>query len=167
MTSKISVEQVNQIVNNLHHDPFEVLGCHKLSSTFGQKKWAIRAYVPDATDVSVIFSDKKKPLKMRSLHHENFFECEIKGKEIGIYQLQVKQEKQTRVIYDPYQFTEEKITDYDIYLFGQGDHHNIYDKLGAHLTEQRGIKGTASKETKTATTIAERRWKEATCKERG
>ena len=141
MTSKISLEQVNQIVNNLHHNPFEILGCHQLSKTFGQKKWAIRAYIPEATDVLVIFSEQKRSSKMRSQHHPHFFECEIRAKEIATYQLEIKQDGQTRVIYDPYQFTEEKVTDYDIYLFGQGDHHHIYEKLGTHVTEQKGIKG--------------------------
>ncbi len=32
-------------------------------------------------------------------------------------------------------------TDFDSYLFGEGTHHKIYDKLGAHLTEQDGNAG--------------------------
>jgi 1,4-alpha-glucan branching enzyme len=31
MPTTITSEQVNQIVHNLHHDPFEILGCHLLS----------------------------------------------------------------------------------------------------------------------------------------
>lgn len=33
------------------------------------------------------------------------------------------------------------ITEFDIYLFGQGTHHHIYEKLGAHAHEQDGVKG--------------------------
>jgi 1,4-alpha-glucan branching enzyme len=33
------------------------------------------------------------------------------------------------------------ITEFDIYLFGQGTHHHIYEKLGAHAHEQNGVKG--------------------------
>ena len=33
------------------------------------------------------------------------------------------------------------LTDFDLYLFGEGKHHHIYDKLGAHLTEIDGKKG--------------------------
>ena len=141
MTSKISLEQVNHIVNNLHHDPFEILGCHELSNTFGQKKWVIRSYIPDATKVSVILPSKKKPIKMHSSLHPHFFECEVKGKEIEVYRLQINQGGKKRLICDPYQFTEEKITDYDIYLFGKGDHYDIYRKLGAHVDTVRGVKG--------------------------
>ena len=34
------------------------------------------------------------------------------------------------------------ITDHDIYLFKQGRHYRLYDKLGAHQTTVRGIRGT-------------------------
>ncbi|MBO5995319.1 MAG: 1,4-alpha-glucan branching enzyme, partial [Firmicutes bacterium] len=30
----------------------------------------------------------------------------------------------------------------DQYLFGQGTHYEIYKKLGAHLSEENGVKGT-------------------------
>jgi 1,4-alpha-glucan branching enzyme len=34
------------------------------------------------------------------------------------------------------------ITDHDIYLFKQGRHFRLYDKLGSHLVENEGVKGT-------------------------
>ena len=34
------------------------------------------------------------------------------------------------------------ITKDDCYLFGQGTHYEIYEKLGAHITEVDGVKGT-------------------------
>lgn len=33
------------------------------------------------------------------------------------------------------------ITEFDIYLFGQGTHHHIYEKLGAHVYEKDGVRG--------------------------
>ncbi len=35
-----------------------------------------------------------------------------------------------------------KVSDWDQYLFGQGNHYEIYKKLGAHLTEKNGEAGT-------------------------
>ncbi len=35
-----------------------------------------------------------------------------------------------------------KVTDWDQYLFGQGNHYEIYKKLGAHLAEKDGVAGT-------------------------
>jgi 1,4-alpha-glucan branching enzyme len=34
------------------------------------------------------------------------------------------------------------LSDYDLYLFGEGNHYRLYDKLGAHLIEQDGVAGT-------------------------
>src|SRR5436190_90123 len=34
------------------------------------------------------------------------------------------------------------LTDYDRYLLGEGKHDRIYDKLGAHLHTQDGVRGT-------------------------
>lgn len=34
------------------------------------------------------------------------------------------------------------ITEYDIFLFKKGSHSNLYDKLGSHLVELDGVKGT-------------------------
>ncbi|MFC2149693.1 1,4-alpha-glucan branching protein GlgB [Candidatus Auribacterota bacterium] len=34
------------------------------------------------------------------------------------------------------------VTDYDTYLFREGNHHNLYEKLGSHVINLAGIKGT-------------------------
>ena len=34
------------------------------------------------------------------------------------------------------------LTDFDVYLFKQGKHFKLYEKLGAHLVENEGVKGT-------------------------
>ncbi|MGI0481287.1 1,4-alpha-glucan branching enzyme [Geminocystis sp. CENA526] len=141
MPTTITSDQVNQIVHNLHHDPFEILGCHLLSETNNQKLWVVRAYLPKATSASVVIPDSRQEYEMRSNHHPNFFECEIEAEELNSYQLRVKEGDHEKVIYDPYQFKEGQLTDFDIHLFGEGNHHRIYEKLGAHVIEQNGVKG--------------------------
>ena len=44
-------------------------------------------------------------------------------------------------IEDPYAF-EKQITDFDCYVFGEGNHHRIFDKLGAHMMTIDGVEGT-------------------------
>jgi 1,4-alpha-glucan branching enzyme len=34
------------------------------------------------------------------------------------------------------------LTDYDLYLLGEGNHYRIYEKLGAHVSERDGTAGT-------------------------
>ena len=142
MSSTIAPEQVNQVVNNLHQNPYEVLGCHQLESNGKTSRWVIRAYLPKAHAVSVLFPEKRTEHPMRSEHHPNFFVCEIEAEEVGNYQLKIKQEdSHEKVIYDPYGFKSPSLTDFDIHLFAEGNHHRIYEKLGAHLTVVDGVAG--------------------------
>ena len=79
---------------------------------------------------------------MEKIHEYGFFECVIKTrKRYFQYQLEFtwfNDEKWTS--YDPYSF-QPGITDMDIYLFNQGTNYEIYNKLGANLTEMNGVKG--------------------------
>jgi 1,4-alpha-glucan branching enzyme len=35
-----------------------------------------------------------------------------------------------------------RFTEYDIYLFREGKHYHLYNKLGAHIMEHEGVMGT-------------------------
>ena len=73
MATKINLDQVNQIVNNLHHDPFEILGSHPIEEEGKVTSWVVRAYLPKATEAYVISPENRKEYKMVSLHHPQFF----------------------------------------------------------------------------------------------
>ncbi|MFM7575934.1 MAG: GlgB N-terminal domain-containing protein, partial [Microcystaceae cyanobacterium] len=135
MTSTLSPDQVNQIVYNLHHNPFELLGNHPLEENGTVKKWVVRAYLPTAESAAVLIPTERQEYPMESVHHPHFFECVIETPELANYQLKLKEGDHERVIYDPYAFRSPKLTDFDLQLFGEGNHHRIYEKLGAHKTE--------------------------------
>ena len=141
MSKTLTSEQVHQIINNLHHDPFEILGCHPLAENGTTQKWTVRAYLPKAQTVSVICPEARAEYPMQTVHHPHFFECIIETPELANYQLRVQEGEHERVIYDPYAFRSHKLTDFDIHLFSEGNHHRIYEKLGAHLTEMNGVQG--------------------------
>ncbi|ELR96423.1 1,4-alpha-glucan branching enzyme [Gloeocapsa sp. PCC 73106] len=141
MSPTISSEQVTQIANNLYHDPFEILGSHPLKENGHVKSWVVRAFLPKAQSVSVICPEQRAEYPMTAVHHPQFFECVIDTPELSNYQLRIIEGEHERVIYDPYAFDSAKLTDFDIYLFGEGNHHRIYEKLGAHLIELEGVKG--------------------------
>jgi 1,4-alpha-glucan branching enzyme len=136
----VAPEQIERIVWNQHHDPFEVLGPHQVQQN-GKATWVVRAYLPNADEVWVVCPEDRQEYQMKSVHNPHFFECEIDQKELSNYQLRVKEGDHERVIYDPYAFRSPLLTDFDIHLFAEGNHHRIYEKLGAHVTEQEGIKG--------------------------
>ncbi|VEP17326.1 1,4-alpha-glucan branching enzyme GlgB [Hyella patelloides LEGE 07179] len=141
MSSTIAPEQVNQVVNNLHQNPFEVLGCHPLNSNGDGKSWVVRAYLPKAQSASVICPEERTEYPMHSEHHPHFFVCIINTPQITNYQIRIKQDSHEKVIYDPYGFDTPSITDFDIHLFAEGNHHRIYEKLGAHPATTGGVAG--------------------------
>lgn len=140
MSLRITPEQIDRIVGNQHHDPFEVLGSHKFEQD-GKVSWVVRAYLPNAEAAWVLLPTERKSYLMQSVHHPHFFEVEIETPRLANYQLRIKKGGREWVSYDPYGFRSAKLTEFDLHLFGQGNHHRIYEKLGAHPTEIDGIEG--------------------------
>ncbi len=136
----IAPEQVNSIIRNQHQDPFEILGSHQIEKD-GKHVWVVRAYLPNASAAWVVLPEERKEQEMHSVHDPHFFECIIDTEELANYQLKVKEQDQERVFYDAYAFRSPKLTDFDLHLFNEGNHHRIYEKLGAHLAEVKGVKG--------------------------
>ncbi|MGF1600719.1 MAG: 1,4-alpha-glucan branching enzyme [Thermosynechococcaceae cyanobacterium] len=140
MSLTITADHVSKIANNQYQDPFEILGPHEIDLD-GKPGWAIRAYLPNADAVTVFCPGERQEYPMASRHDPHFFECEIPSSEPLNYQLRVKEGEHERVIYDPYAFKSPQISEYDRHLFAEGNHHRIYEKLGAHLTSVEGVSG--------------------------
>ncbi|MCG6137001.1 MAG: 1,4-alpha-glucan branching enzyme [Nostoc sp. LLA-1] len=136
----IAPEQVNRIVGNQHHDPFEILGSHPIEQN-GKNVWAVRAYLPNASAAWVVLPEQRQEYQMQTVHDPHFFECTIEVAELTNYQLKIKEGEHERVTYDPYAFRSPRLTEFDLHLFSEGNHHRIYEKLGAHPTEIDGVKG--------------------------
>jgi 1,4-alpha-glucan branching enzyme len=140
MSTTVAPEQIERIVWNQHHDPFEVLGPHQVQQN-GKHVWVVRAYLPHASAAWVVRPEERKEYPMQSVHDPHFFECVLDIDELSNYQLKIKEGDHERVTYDPYAFRSPLLTDFDIHLFAEGNHHRIYEKLGAHPTEADGVKG--------------------------
>ncbi len=140
MAVTVDPGQIDRIVWNQHHDPFEVLGPHMVQQD-GKTVWAVRAYLPQAEQAWVVLPEEHKEVPMESFHNPHFFECILEVKDLANYQLKYVSGGHVHVTYDPYAFKTRAITDFDIHLFGEGNHHRIYEKLGAHYTEVEGVTG--------------------------
>jgi 1,4-alpha-glucan branching enzyme len=141
MTVTAAPEQVKRIVENQHHNPFEILGSHPLNGD-SDRQWVVRAYLPDAEAAWVIHPETRAQYPMESAHDPHFFECHLDTPELASnYLLKVKEGEIERVMHDPYAFKTPLLSDYDIYLFGEGNHHRIYEKMGAHPTQVDGVEG--------------------------
>ncbi len=110
-----------------HPDPFSVLGPHLENG-----RVTIRAYLPDAERVEVL-SGETRSVPMRRRHPAGVYEGELDGANgVPDYKLRVTYPGGRTVdVDDPYRYGR-IITDYDLYLFGEGNHARIHEKLGAH-----------------------------------
>jgi 1,4-alpha-glucan branching enzyme len=140
-TATLSSDQVYRVVENRHSNPFEVLGSHVVEQNNGSSGWVIRAYLPDAEAAWVIRPEDRQEYPMQVVHHPHFFECALPGTEDKNYLIKVKEQGHERVMRDPYAFSSPLLTDFDIYLFNEGNHHSIYEKMGAHPITVDGTAG--------------------------
>jgi 1,4-alpha-glucan branching enzyme len=110
-----------------HHDPFAVLGPHQSDDDV-----VIRALLPGAERVSVV-GHGGPPVEMQRRHDAGIFETHLsQTSTIPDYRLAATYPGGTVIeLDDPYRYGR-LIGDYDLYLFGEGNHTRIYDKLGAH-----------------------------------
>lgn len=136
----IAIDQIDKIVWNHHQDPFEVLGSHQIEHE-GKTVWVVRAYLPNAEAAWVLLPEQRQEYPMQSVHNPHFFECIIETHELSNYQLRLKEGEHEKVVYDPYAFRSAQFTDVDVHLFAEGNHHRIYEKLGAHLMTVNEVAG--------------------------
>ncbi len=155
MKTTAPLDDVYRVIHNDHHDPFQVLGMHPMTLN-GKQCVVVRAFIPDAESLTVIEvppptssetqttaqTQKLREYAMEKIHPDGFFECVIKTrKNVFPYQLKkVTVQGEIAVFHDSYSFMP-TLTDFDIYLFNAGDHHRIYEKLGAHYAEVNGVGG--------------------------
>ncbi|MFN0166780.1 MAG: 1,4-alpha-glucan branching protein GlgB [Bryobacteraceae bacterium] len=126
------------IVGGYHGDPFRVLGPHRVRKVKGKPSWEVRAFLPQAKTVAVVIGEESFP--MTRLHDQGFFLGELDGSPVP-YRLRIERwHGAAEEIEDTYRFPPQ-LTDFDLYLHGEGTHFETYDKMGAHLVESEGVQG--------------------------
>ncbi|MEO0888329.1 MAG: 1,4-alpha-glucan branching enzyme, partial [Cyanobacteria bacterium J06648_10] len=86
MSSTIALEQIERVIRNQHHNPFEVLGPHTVEQD-GKQIWAVRAYLPNADVAWVVLPETRKEYPMQNEQHPQFFEVTLDEADIANYQL--------------------------------------------------------------------------------
>jgi 1,4-alpha-glucan branching enzyme len=120
-----------------HSDPFSFLGPHLEGGRI-----VIRTMQPGAQAVVVVGAGGHQ-VSMDKRHPAGVFEAVLPGVvEVPDYRLRATYPAGRSVeIDDPYRYGR-VIGDYDLYLFGEGTHTRIYDRLGAHertIGSARGV----------------------------
>ena len=138
MDNLLSKEEIDAIINGNHGNVFAVLGIHRDK---GSKKVFIRAFNPFAQSMEVLNADNQSLGQMTKLDDRGFFQINFDITTDFKYKFRVLNDKgQTYIEQDAYRFPS-TIGDIDEYLFAQGNHREIYKKLGAHPMEIDGVKG--------------------------
>lgn len=131
----LSENELKQIINGELLDPFIFLGMHKIDKT----KVVVRVYNPQAEKVKVIIDGIN--YEMFRISQEGVFEVVIESKEVKPYKLEYKYYNGSIYrVKDTYSFMP-YLTEYDLFLIGEGNHHKLYEKLGAHVIEHEGHLG--------------------------
>ena len=137
---------IEAVVAGRHGAPFDVLGRH-VTTLNGEQVTIVRAFIPSASAVSVVprgitaDNTSSRPISMRRLRPEGFFSVTLPGTPFTDYLLEIERDDRESVrILDPYSFPP-VIGDYDLYLMGEGNHHVLYDQLGAHPRRIREVDG--------------------------
>ncbi|HEX8683773.1 MAG TPA: 1,4-alpha-glucan branching protein GlgB [Ardenticatenaceae bacterium] len=138
----ITHEEFNRLLYAYHHDPFQVLGIHSVQQD-GQPGVVVRAFRPEARDVSVVRLDTGEHVPMQRMAEEGYWEATFPGEAFFPYELELfLYDGQARLEQDPYRFGP-LLSDFDLQLLGEGNHHQSYNRLGAHPIEHEGVPGVA------------------------
>ena len=142
MKPTIDAPSIEQICNATHHDPFSVLGMHRVTVR-GKPAVAVRSFQPAASGVSVVHRETRAGTPMTRLFGGDFFEAVFTGVEaIFPYDLTIHRADGTaHITPDPYSFLP-VLSDFDLQLLGEGNHLRSHEKLGAHVRTVQGITGT-------------------------
>ncbi len=103
----------------------------------------VRAFRPNAEAMWLIGSgDGRESVLMDRIHRAGLFEARFSGStDFFTYRLRVLYPGGVDVTFDdPYAFPP-VLSDFDLHLFSEGNHHTIYEKMGAHTMEVRGVDG--------------------------
>jgi 1,4-alpha-glucan branching enzyme len=121
-----------------HPDPFSYLGMHEAKSGF-----IVRAFLPGATSVVAISEDGRELGELGNTHPDGFFSGEVATEGWVPYRLKVTWESgDTAEFDDAYRFPP-VLGETDLYLFGEGNHRRLYEKLGSHVVEVEGVSGVS------------------------
>jgi 1,4-alpha-glucan branching enzyme len=138
----LTKEEADSLTEVRHRSPHEFLGMHLLGDGSGV---VARVFSPRAAGVEIVPThEKDKPrFHLQQVRPGLFEGTTTRAGAVYAYDVLITEQDGTQVqSRDPYSFLP-TVGETDLYLFGQGNEHRIYDKLGAHLRTIDGVKGTS------------------------
>jgi 1,4-alpha-glucan branching enzyme len=139
MAANVHPDAIASLVNGDHGAPYDILGAH----ASGKTKVSIRTFRPWAKKMTVINQKNNERTEMKRLHEAGFFEVTLSGQPDAIkYVFEAENnDGQVETYSDPYSFPPQ-LGEMDLYLLAEGKDQLSYNKLGAHIKDVNGVKGT-------------------------
>jgi 1,4-alpha-glucan branching enzyme len=122
-----------QVITGRHSDPFHYLGPHTEND-----ETVVRVFLPDASGVVAI--GEREEHELARIDPAGLFEGPLDNP--SRYRLRARFGENVVEMEDPYRFPP-VLTEFDLYLLGEGNHLRLYDKLGAHPMVLDGVAGVA------------------------
>ena len=137
MTQAIHPDALNALIHGEIGAPAIILGRQRSGG-----RVTMRSFRPWAVQAELVCSETGERIAMQRLHEAGLFAVELDEtwSERAYHYECVTKEDQRESYGDPYIYPP-LLSDYDIHLFGQGAHREIYEKLGAHLRNYKGVSG--------------------------
>jgi 1,4-alpha-glucan branching enzyme len=126
---------IDAIVQGRCGDPFAVLGPHADS-----RGLIIRAFVPGASRLAVVDGSGTERAALSLVHQNGLFAGPAPLKHPWRYRLRAETSVGDVEFEDPYRFPP-ILGEFDLHLIREGNHLQLYERLGAHATTIDGVDG--------------------------
>ncbi len=139
MTDHTSLQDIEPILHGSHADPFAFLGMHSVDGD-----QVVRVFRPDAARIFVVPADgASEAIALKNIHMSGFFAGTCGREERFDYFYRIEtHDGRTLEERDPYSFGQ-ILGSMDLYLYAEGNHYDIQNKLGAHLTKIGSTEGVS------------------------
>lgn len=138
--SILTKENIQNIVSGRESNPFAFLGFHKLEND--SKSAVIRVFNPFAQKISVVAKGLSVELPMEKIHEDGLYEVLV-GEEDNKYKLLITDDTGREILTDDTYSFPPTIGEFDNYLLREGNHFELYHKMGAHLMTLNNVEGVS------------------------
>jgi 1,4-alpha-glucan branching enzyme len=138
--TQLSLQGISRLVEGTLENPAQLLGPHPVDCG-NRQAISVRAFLPDSQQVWLVDAEHQvRP--MRRVHPSGFYEAICpEGFQTTNYKLRVTSKNgDIKEMHDPYA-VQPLLSEFDLFLFGQGRNWKIYEKLGAHQRTVADVPG--------------------------
>lgn len=142
MKKLLNENDIEALGSATSNDPFSLLGIHK-EKVDGKQKIVIRTIQPHAKSVSVFYNKGQKSIAMDRISDDGLFEVVVPDrKKEFTYYFEIEPDKgEPYTLIDAYAFPS-LLTEFDLQLWGEGNHIRAYNMMGAHSKKVDDVSGT-------------------------